>query len=285
MTKRKFECWQCHSRFEADDQNWVECPNCHSDNVDYAHFHLPRGWWKWGVGFVTCAAVVCILLNIDWGAFKKGQQTEPPVFVDPKSSSYIHEDSDTIARIEIPDMKVSPTVNVNGKPEFKDGGYSFTVSVKNAPPQGTFYVVALDHYDHSKVIARSDDGQFTNLVPSEADGQYDFAVCAVANDSLLCEPAPRAGFKPQKAVAQRLSKEELQRLVDSYDDSLGGGKNPHISPDCKLVFSGLPADKKAPANLWEVADMVDMGQHVTITKVEYDDMNRISTVHLTVNAQ
>ena len=38
---RKFECKNCHKVFQADDQNLVICPECHSDNVEYYSIHIP----------------------------------------------------------------------------------------------------------------------------------------------------------------------------------------------------------------------------------------------------
>lgn len=288
MTLRKFECWQCHRRFEADDSSWVECPYCHSDNVDYAHFHLPKGLWKWGAGIAACAGLAYGLLSIDWGQFRESPEPQAVEEEQVDTARTIVEKTDTVVEKEL-GLKVSPTINIDGTPTFEDGSYTFTVSVKNAPAEGSFYVVALDHFDHKKVVARSDDGHFKNLPPSKADGgQYDFAVCSVNGDSLLCDPIPRAGFIPQQAVAQRMSKEKLQQLIDSYDDSLGGaGENSYIAPDCKLEFKGLPADAVGvPTNLWGVADKVDTGiWHVTVTHVDYDDMNRISKVVITVEIQ
>lgn len=287
MTLRKFECWQCHRRFEADESSWVECPHCHSDNVDYARFHLPKGIWKWGIGIASVALLAYGLLNVDWKKFRGGEAPQAAVVVVEDTTRMVGEKTDTTVVNEL-GLTVPPTVNIKGKPAFKDGGYSFDVTVKNAPQEGRYYVVALDHYDNSVVVARSNDGHFDQLPPTEAEGGvYDFAVCA-ANDSLLCQPVPRAGFVPQQSVAQRMSKEQLQQLIDSNDDSLyGAGENKFIAPDCEIVFEGLPADAPyVPTKLVEVADKVDVGiWEVTIKHTEYDDMNRISKVVIVVKVK
>ena len=288
MTLRKFECWQCHRRFEADESSWVECPYCHSDNVDYARFHLPKGIWKWGVGVVSVAVLAYGLLNVDCKMFK-GSETPQTVIVEVKDTiQKVIENTDTAVVNEL-GLTVPPTVNIKGKPVFKDEGYSFDVTVKNAPREGSYYVVALDHYDHSVVVARSNDGHFDQLPPTKAEGGvYDFAVCDASNDSLLCEPVPRAGFIPQQSVAQRMGKEQLQQLIDSNDDSLyGAGENKFIAPDCEIVFEGLPADAPdVPTKLKDVADKVDVGNwEVTVKHAEYDDLNRISKVIIGVKVK
>lgn len=281
MALRKFECWHCHRPFEADERQWVECPYCHSDNVDYACFHLPQGTWKWGVG---AAAGVCLafgLGSIDWRADKEEPEPEPKQVGD---TTWHEPPADTVGIKEVKEMglEIMPTVNVVGTPLFEDGGYTFTVKVRDAPPGGGYDVVVLDHLDHSRVVARSADGHFAKVPASTVDGGvYDFALCATGNSTLLCDPVERAGFISQQTVHQRLSKEQLQELIDRYDDSLGGaGGNPYIAPDCKIEFQGLPdGSANAPTNLWDVADKVDMGiWKVNVEKLEYDKMNRIKVV-------
>lgn len=288
MVKRKFECWQCRHRFDADDESRVACPNCHSDNVDNAHFHLPKGTWKWTVSALVCAAVAWILLSMDWKC-SENQMTTPKQPVIPEESVVIHDpieesDSDTVS-VDL-GLKKPPTVNVKETPVYHDGSYSFDVIVENPPSAGSYYVVVLVHNDQH-VVARSNDGHFDQVPPSAAEGGiYDFAVCAVANDSLLCEPMPRTGFLPQKSVAVRMTKEQLQELIDTDDNSLcGQGANDFIAPDCKLSFIGLPADVvNVPVNLEEVAEKKDIWKwsSISITNIEYDSMNRISAVTIEI---
>lgn len=288
MMLRKFECWHCHHRFEADESSWVECPHCHSDNVDYARFHLPKGIWKWGVGVVSVAVLAYALLNVDWKMFKGSEAPQAVIAEVEDTARKVIEETDTAVVHELR-LPVPPTVNVKGNPVFKDGGYSFDVTVKNAPQEGSYYVVALDHFNHSVVVARSKNGHFDQLPPSKADGgQYDFAVCAVSNDSMLCQPVPRAGFIPQQSVARRMNKEQLQQLIDSNDDSLyGAGENKFIAPDCEIAYEGLPADAPdVPTKLKDVADKVDVGNwEATVKHTEYDDLNRISKVVIVVKVK
>ena len=284
MAQRKFECWQCHNRFEADDQGHVECPHCHSDNVEYAHFHLPKGTWKWVVGILICCSFVWLLSLINWSSFF--DKSDPQADISYESDTIIIEKPDSCALAELTEteLKLSPTVDIKGKPVYEDGGYTFSVNVKNAPPQGTYYVVALDHFDTSKVIARSDDGHFTLLPPSKAEGgQYDFAVCSKENDSLLCDPVPRTGFLPVEVVTERKGKEWLQKLIDTNDDLIyGTGNTKYIAPDYKINIKGTKTEDQI--RLSDVAGNVsdELWKSATITSVDYDDMNRISVINITV---
>ena len=279
---RNFECWQCHQRFEADDQKLVECPYCHSDNVDYAHFHFPKGTWKWAGVVITCLVVGYALYNINWKALGRSESSQ--VVSEPKTDTAqvaVNEVTDTAVVNEI-GLTVQPTVNLIGKPKFEDGGYSISVKVKNAPPEGTYYVVVLDHYDYSKVIARSDDGNFTKLPPSKNEGQYDFSVCSKQNDSLLCQPVPRPGFLLQQAVNERKGKEWLQQLINTNSDLIIGiGKTPYVAPNYVVHLYG--DEVSSNTLLAEIANNVFLGiWSATVTKLEYDDMNRISVIHILV---
>ena len=44
----KFECWSCGNTFNAYETKDVFCPKCHSENVEYARFHMPK-YTKWVV--------------------------------------------------------------------------------------------------------------------------------------------------------------------------------------------------------------------------------------------
>ena len=285
MAQRRFECLQCHNSFEADEQEHVECPHCHSDNVEYAHFHLPKGIRKCLVGILICGCLVWLFSLINWSSLF--ENNNPKEYNSHKPDTKIVDPLDTFicgGRDTFIVEKLRPTVDIEEKPVYEDGGYTFSVNVKNAPPQGTYYVVVLDHFNPSKVIARSDDCNFTQLPPSKAEGgQYEFAVCSKENDSLLCEPVPRTGFLPVEVVTERKGKEWLQKLIDTNDDLLcGSGSTKYIAPDHRINIKG--ADVVEPMKLSDVAANVgdELWKSATITSVDYDDMNRISVINITV---
>jgi hypothetical protein len=274
---RKFECNNCKHQFEADDANQVQCPNCNSDNVEYAHFHIPPAVWK------ICGAALLILLlavvamKIEWNRpasqdIKQLEDKDTLEYV--RDTTYIKETG----------LALPPVINV-GDLTFEDNGYSFDVTVENAPVV-KFYYAVLNPYDNKKTVAKSNDGKFKGVPYSTADGgYYDVALFDASTDSLIC-CVEKTGFIKQKAVTKQMSVEKLQSLINSRDVSLMGvGENDYLSPDYKLNFSGLPNDAiNVPTTLGEVFDKLEneIWSSVKVNSVEYDDMNRISVIHLVI---
>ena len=281
---RKFECKQCHCIFEADDQKAVTCPHCQSDNVDYAHFHIHKGMWKWGMALLAIIAIGIITVY-----FMNHHQTE----TEQKSEDTLAYECDTSGTFvaEIVDLPHSPKVNIVGKmPKYESDGYSFKVMVTDAPDDRPFYVAVLDCENHNKVIAKSNEKlEFTKVPPSDnKNGQYDLGVFDAATNALLGTPSTRSGFYQQESVATRMTAQELQRLIETDDPSLMGmNENKFIAADCKLNFTNLPADDRRPESLYDITDMIHLGQWkgVKVVSVTHDTMNRIvaATFQIIVN--
>lgn len=274
---RKFECKDCKHRFEADDAGQVLCPKCNSDNVEYARFHLPPVVWKVG-GIILLAAILTIVATkIDWNR-PAAKEDEPIAGKDSldhaRDTTYVNETG----------LTLPPVINI-GELVFEEEGYTFEVTVENAPTL-KFYYAILDSYNHKKVIAKSNDGKFKGVPFSTADGGcYDVALMDVSVDTLIC-CINKTGFIKQKAVTKKMPVSELQTLIDSRDVSLMGvGENDYLNPDYKLKFSGLPSDAvNVPTTLGEVFDKLDneIWSSVKVSSLEYDDMNRISVIQLSI---
>ncbi len=283
--KRNFECLQCHTRFEADDQTTVTCPKCQSDNVDYARFHAPKGLWKWVVAVVVLAAAVGLLLNVG----QCGSTSTPPSPTDEETTSPTEPgelDSLQIDLEEVIDLPTPPKVMIVGnKPIFKDGSYSFTASIENEPEGRNVYVAVCDYYDNSKVIARSSDGlKFEGVPASENKGKYFLGVFDAKSNQLL-GGSERGGFLPQEKAASKMTVGQLQKLIDDRDPSLdGAGENKQISPSVSLKFTGIDESARLPKSLADVVTKLELEswKAVEVTNVEYDDMNLISSVTLKV---
>ena len=276
--QKKFECLSCHNQFEADDQTMVKCPKCGSDNVEFAHFHLPKSWWKWSLAVVILISVTIVLSNIDWSNDTPMQQ-ENIVVVEPDTTEIFVEDADYIDPEPLP-INITPSI-LAGKPTYGDDGYSLAIRVKDAPG-GKYYVSLLEH-NGTKEVARSNDGEhFTGIPTSTNDGLFDVAVFLAANDSMICSPLPVGGFESQEVVKDVMTKEQLQKLIEDVNSDLTGAQD-WIVTNYKLHFTGLSADDTPPVKLSEVQTRLDLlWDKVTVAKLEYDKNHRITDVYIDV---
>ena len=273
MTLRKFECLNCRHRFEADDKEMVTCPQCQSDNIDLARFHIPPGWWKWCLGAVLAGAAVWLTLGIDW---KKDSTPKTQEEVAAEEGGEEAETGMETDVLQTSDTTVICNTGLTLPP-------TFAVSVKNVPQEGSYDVAVLDPYDNTKVIARSADGRFSGVPASEEDGKYDLAIIDASTGVLLSAPLRQVGFIKQEMVA-KMSKEELQQLIKSDDIHKGAGENKQLAPEVKISYTGQVTTAEGPKTLSEVKDMLDFGgwQQATVTSVSYDAMNRVSAVTINV---
>lgn len=271
---RKFECADCKTRFEADDKEYVVCPHCKSDNVDYAVFHMPLIVWKIGVAIAIILVVALVVLSIDWGNADEQTATET-------GDSRV----DSTEVIVVPGLDVPPTIEVGDLTFEEDHGYTFTAIVNNRPAGKTY--VAVINPLNNQVVSKSDKGEFKDIPYSEADGAfYTIALMDASNDSILTS-MEKPGFIKQIKPSKKMSQDELQAKINSRDDSLLGlGENDYLSPDLKLQFIGLPEDAvNVPTILSEVLEKLDMEvwSSVSVSDLKYDDMNRIAVIVLKVN--
>ena len=270
--KKKFECKNCRKFFEADDQDFVICPHCHSDNVEPASFHLP----SWTGRILLIVALVGVVAGILWLFGQTGNSaTESD-----KDDIIIPPDPDTLEY----DADIPPTIVVS-EPEFDGKSYSVFVDASNVPDGIKYYYVRMSHFGNHKVLQKSTDGKFSGIPFCEDDGHsYEFAIMDANVDTLLCIPLEKTGFIRQASVSKRMTIQELQALIDKGDSSLyGAGENDYLAPDYKLKFVGLPADAvNIPKILADVIGKLDMGswQKVSVTALDYDEMNRICKIEL-----
>ena len=82
------------------------------------------------------------------------------------------------------------------------------------------------------------------------------------------------------------SEQELQSKINNRDATLMGiGENDYLSPEYTLKLNGLSSDAvNIPSTLGEVFDKLDneIWESVKVTSLEYDDMNRINKIVLSV---
>ena len=234
--KRTFECLDCKKNFETDDNvGIVHCPHCQSENVQPATKHFP---WKLCAGIVIgIACIAGIVLYLNHNSTPVENKTAEPLPVDTTEyveeedsalSVYLEEDKDLLSQLFTP-----PTVRIKGKPIYQNGGYTIETIVDNAP-SNPYRIVILSHNDNTKKVMQSEDGKFDNIPFSPNDGLYDFIVVDKATEMPLCDPIVVAGFVEQSIADRRVTKEELQDLINlDDDDNPLYGTYKYISPDCK----------------------------------------------------
>ncbi len=275
--KRKFECWNCHKQFDADNSEWVTCPHCKSDNVEYASWHFPP-WMKCGIiAAVVGVVVIYVILQIDLN-FQKSETV-----VDASDSTAVEEFVVDTTYISETGLEIPASIIV-GDLTFEDEGYEFSAKVKNPPPIKYYYVVRQAFGE--KIIARSDDGKFSSIPCSEDEGgSYRVQILSSANDS-ICASLDVPGFIKQRKVSKKMSAAELQKKISVRDPSLMGiGENDYLSPDCKLKFIGLSnSATNVPQLIADVFEKLDNGAWTSakVSSLEYDDMNRICVITFNV---
>lgn len=226
------------------------------------------------------AGVICVARLVDWGSlFSKNEDKHTT------DSIYgIDEKNDSIYMAET-GLELPPEIEIT-ELNFEGEGYSFDLKAKYLKTSNIYFAV-LDPYNDKKVIAQSEDGHFKDVPYSKADGSiYTIAVFDAKADTILCRKDEVTGFIKQKSVSKKMTVAELQAKIDKRDQSLMGvGENDYLAPDYTLTFVGLPKDApNKPDNLYEVFEKLDMETwvSVTVSSLEYDDMNRISGITLKV---
>lgn len=286
MTK-KFECWDCHKTFQADNLDSVNCPYCHSDNVDLASSHIP---YSRIIVVTTILAVLGIgiyfILQREHTAkdsFAEEVTVTEEIASDTSSKKSVSQEEN--AYVKETGLSIPPSITPMGEKKLNnDKTYSFKVTVDNAPANS--YKIILTDKITGNIVAESKDGNFTEVPPSKADGGvYLIQIVDAKTDSLLCTPQTMDGFLPVKKVDHKLSVEELQKLLDSEDETLiGNGENHYLAPGYKIHYKGLSNGDSHPTNLADVIEKIYMSvwSSVKVESLEYDESSHISSITLIV---
>ena len=273
---KKFECWECRHIFEANDTSWVECPKCHSDNVEYASFHLPAGTKKACLGVAATAAIVAggiavyNALDTIPETTETTQATEDVKFTEKADSSYIKEGG-TIA----PSLSISEI-------EFDEEKETYYCKFEVAYPPAKAWKIVIMSYYGNKEVAESDNGEFTDLPYSKDDGFYRVKLVDASTGDLLCEERDFPNFEKQVTIKKPMTASALQALLNGKKSLVD---NPYIAHDHEVVVSNKPAgDTSETSSLGQVQDLLQMCKlTATVTSVEHNDLNKISKVVLKIN--
>lgn len=275
--KRKFECHNCKACFEADDTKQVQCPKCGSDNVEYAHIHIASISWKALCAVLSVLFIIVLATKIDWRHIinrRDDKVIEKDSFEVVRDTTYTNETG----------LNLPPVINIE-ELIFEGKGYKFNITVDN-PPNVQFYYAIVDPYNNKNVIAKSENGTFADVPCSDADGGvYELSLFDAYEDTIICS-IEKTGFIKQQLVAKKMTTAELQYKIDSRDASLMGiGENDYLNPDYELDLIGLSSDAvNIPSTLGEVFDKLEneIWESVKVNSLEYDEMNRISKIVLTI---
>lgn len=280
---RKFECNNCHKTFQADDQSIVTCPACHSDNVEYYSIKIP---YKAIIAVIIAIAAIgigiyCVLNKND----NTGTNNDDDIQIS-DTDSVIQDIKKAEEKYKVETgLSIPPSISLQDKTRNDDDNtYSFKVKVDNLPSSITYKVILTDKITN-KTVAESKDGSFERIPPSKADGGiYLIKIVDTKNDSVLCD-LTKDGFLPVKKVGRKLSVAELQKLIDSSDESLiGNGENPYLSPDYTINYNGLSNEEHQPSNLADVVEKLEMGTwiRVKVESLTYDDTKHIKSITLNI---
>ena len=278
---KKFECWDCEKHFLADDDiDNVVCPHCGSDNVEYATWHMPCWFGKVLAGIVFFILFSYGLYKLISNSIHSQPQSNVEEIVKETSDEYgITEDSTSIDVSNQP-----PILSLTNLVYKDDSGYEFTIKVI-FPPQESYKVLLLDAFE-DKIIQESDNGIFEAIPYSKNHDGYRVALVAESDENKFISITPITGFVKQVKVEKKMTIDMAQELLDKRDNSLlGAGENDYISPTLKLDFIGLSSDAiNIPTKLADVIIKLDdeLWQSATITKLEYDDKNRICRMTIKV---
>lgn len=280
---RKFECWHCHKHFDADDNNYVECPHCHSDNVEYASRNVKPLLY---VVYLIVGLVIIIVSGLSLhNCSNKSDKDDIVVDNDTTKIESIEKlilDFENETGLTIP-----PKIEIVQQPTADDeGNYSLEAKLKYAP--NVSYIFILSSKD-GKEVARSEDGKFNDIPHSNSEGgAYDLWVATPDSLKMLCDSKMNLpGFVKIEKVDKKMTPAQLQKLIDTRDESLMGvGENKYISPNCTLHFKDLPAgSKNVPKDLSDVYWNLDneVWKSVKVISLDYDDTKHINSITLSVN--
>lgn len=273
---RKFECWDCKKTFEADDAKWVECPYCHSDNVEYFHRHIPRKAY-YGV---LCAL---LLAGVGYGLYhivsssKENKQvtreeckTESDVIAQKIDSAYLAEGG-----------TIEPLVSIS-EIEYNEDNNTYKCRFQvDYPPEQPWKIVIMS-YRGNKVIAESENGEFDALPYSQFDGFYIVRLLDRETNKPLIDDKEFPNFSKQVRISKPWTAAILEKHINGSENLTD---NIYLADKHEVIILNKPKHDATPTGtLREVQTMLKQcGLHAKVISVEYNDLKQISTAKLKIN--
>lgn len=279
--RTNFKCWACGHHFEADTSENIFCPQCKSDNVSPVSKGLPKKLLWVIIGILVVVALAFIICRFG-GSYGPVEAQIDSLEVDTTDVELTQEELQDF--IDDTGLNIPREVKLDKVPTFEGDGYSVKVRLANAEGLSNYYFRICEKYS-DKVVAKSNDGSFSGVPYSSADGGcYRIQVVSNGRDSILAE-LDVMEFVRQIKVDSQMTKETLQEMINTRDESLlGAGENDYLAPDYKISFTGLSADARKPKLFSEVFEKLDNGiwTSAKVTKLGYDNMNRICSITIAV---
>lgn len=168
-------------------------------------------------------------------------------------------------------------VLVVADPVYDKESNSFSLSLyadSTAGAEITYYLLYGD-----SVLMQNKEGLFTGIAPFEEG--YNVRAKVVWSDTTIMTPVVhRFGFAVPQEPVEKMTAEELQRLINACDKSLKQGKNEHVAQGVKLVVNNC--QMKAPRMIPDVIILIEnqVWESVEVTSLDYDEYNLITSVTL-----
>lgn len=273
--KRKFECWNCHKEFVGDDSNWVECPHCHSDNVEYYKRRIPKNYYK-----VCCCLMFMVIVFFAVCKFwpDQGATTPQKVYGDTEADMMAQQiDSAYIAE----GGTIEPSLSL-AEIEYNEDNDSYKCRFQvDYPPSQPWKVVVMS-YRGNKLIAESNDGEFNELPFSEFDGFYIVRLLNRDTNEPIIDDKEFPDFSKQVKIKKPWNAAELEKRLNGTENLTD---NDYLADKHQVVIVNKPSHDTTPTGtLREVQNLLKMFKlHAKVLSLEYDDMKKISAVKLNIN--
>lgn len=276
---KKFKCAACGKKFDADEKDTILCPKCHSDNVaPVKPNYLKIAAFVFGFLVLVGAGVVIPELI-------KGNSDSGDV-----QALIPEEEGDTTVVVKewCEDVALLDTLKIiNSQPVYDKKTKSYSLAVKwNVTITNTTvqYVVFAD-IDTLKKVKTSSDGHFTNL-PASQNESYSYyvksTICSEDGKCSFSKVREIGGFDPVVEVKTRITKEQLQSMINRGDEGLQG-RNPSISNNVRISIQN-PSSEERIESFQDVLSYMDFGiwKSVSVVAVDYDSENHVTKVTLSV---
>ncbi len=270
---KKFKCLNCGKTFEAEENSYVSCPSCQSDNVK----PVGRSW--------TTPAILALVFLVACGIGYEVTTLLQPSNIGEKDSLSIQQNepyselNDSVSDPNPPGPIVALIIK-NTAPVLDKSkkSYSFNVEVQNVPEGATPLFVLTEPFDSAKVVAQNNDGHFKQIKASRNNGAYQLYVSAKGAETIT---QTITGFDEIKQEnVKKMSAAELESLLLNSPYSVMD--HPQINSKCSIKCTNLKSGDPRPESLTAITQRISMGTWVglTVTGVGYDDIGRINSVSI-----